>query len=124
MNPALLADAVLLLHGLFILFVVFGAALAVWRWRLRWLHLPALAWGSWILASGGICPLTPLENRLRLQAGEAGYSGSFIDHYLMPLIYPEGLEQLQGLFGALLLGINLGLYLWAWRRHHRRHDAG
>lgn len=115
-----LADAVVLLHALFILFVVFGGALAVWRWPLRWLHLPALVWGAGILLVHGICPLTPLENRFREQAGQAPYAGSFIDHYLLPLIYPPGLTpDTQGLLAAGLLAINAGLYLWAWRRHHR-----
>lgn len=88
-----LADAVLLLHGLFILFAVLGGLL-VWRWpRLAWLHLPAAAWAAWVAAAGWICPLTPLENVLRRSAGEAGYSGGFIAHYLLGLIYPEGLTR-------------------------------
>ncbi|MCA3025791.1 MAG: DUF2784 domain-containing protein, partial [Rhodocyclaceae bacterium] len=71
----LAADAVLIVHLLFIVFVVLGALLA-WRWRLMpWLHLPAVAWGIWIEATGNICPLTPLENGLRRAAGDAGYAG-------------------------------------------------
>lgn len=121
MNPALLADLIVVAHALFIAFVVFGGALAVWRWPLRWLHLPALLWGVGILSVHGVCPLTPLENHFRELAGEAGYAGGFIDHYLMPLIYPPGLtDPVQGLLAAALLAINCGLYLWAWRRHHRR----
>ncbi|PKO30105.1 MAG: DUF2784 domain-containing protein [Betaproteobacteria bacterium HGW-Betaproteobacteria-7] len=123
MSWRLLADAVLAIHFAFILLVVFGGLLAVWRWRLAWLHLPALAWGIWIQFTGRICPLTPLENRLRLLGGEAGYSGSFIEHYLLSLIYPDGLTR------SLQLGLGLGLivfnalvYAWAWwrRRRHAR----
>lgn len=111
MNPGLLADGVLVLHGLFIAWAAFGA-LAVWRWpRLLVLHLPALAWGVWIEISGGICPLTPLENSLRRAAGQSGYSGGFIDHYLGGLIYPTGLtREAQWVVAGVLLAINVVLY--------------
>lgn len=111
MNPGLLADGVLVLHGLFIAWAAFGA-LAVWRWpRLLVLHLPALAWGVWIEISGGICPLTPLENSLRRAAGQSGYSGGFIDHYLGGLIYPAGLtREAQWAVASVLLAINVVLY--------------
>lgn len=111
MNPGLLADGVLVLHGLFIAWAAFGA-LAVWRWpRLLVLHLPALAWGVWIEISGGICPLTPLENSLRRAAGQSGYSGGFIDHYLGGLIYPAGLtREAQWVVAGVLLAINVVLY--------------
>ena len=93
MIAAIAADAVLLLHALFIVFAVFGAAL-FWRWpRLVWLHAPALAWAAFVEFSGRICPLTPLENHWREAAGQQGYRGGFIDHYLMPLIYPAGLTR-------------------------------
>ncbi|MGO4395308.1 DUF2784 domain-containing protein [Variovorax sp. M-6] len=93
MTDRLLADAVLLLHGLFILFAVLGGLL-VWRWpRLAWLHLPAVAWAACVAVTGWDCPLTPLEIALRRSAGEAGYSGGFIDHYLLGTIYPEGLTR-------------------------------
>ena len=91
--PGFLADAVLVVHALFLVWVVFGA-LAVWRWPwLAVLHLPAVAWGLWIETSGGICPLTPLENSLRHAAGEDGYSGGFIEHYIGGVIYPAGLTR-------------------------------
>jgi hypothetical protein len=111
MGPAVLADGVLVLHGLFIVWAGLGA-LAVWRWpRLALLHLPALAWAVWIEASGGVCPLTPLENSLRRAAGQAGYSGGFIDHYLGGIIYPAGLtRQAQWLVAGGLLLINLIAY--------------
>jgi hypothetical protein len=111
MRAALLADAVLVLHALFIAWVVAGG-LAVWRWpRLAWLHLPTLIWGVWIEFSGAICPLTPLEQSLRRAAGQAGYQGGFIEHYLTAAIYPEGLTPgVQAALGAVLLAINLALY--------------
>lgn len=84
----LLADAVLLVHLAFILFVVFGALLVLRRPRLLPLHLLAAAWGFGIELLGAICPLTHVENHMRRLAGESGYSGGFIDHYLLPLIYP------------------------------------
>ncbi len=115
----LLADALLVLHGLFILWVVLGA-LAVGRWpQLAWAHLPCAAWGVWIEWSGRICPLTPLEWRLRELAGqaEAGRARGFIEHYLTAAIYPEGLtREVQLALGTLVLLVNLGLYLKALRR--------
>jgi len=115
---SILADAVLVLHAAFIVWATFGA-LAVWRWpRLVWWHLPALAWGVWIEASAGLCPLTPLETSLRQRAGQRGYDGSFLDHYLGTLIYPQGLTPAaQGRIGLGLAAFNLLLYgLIAWRR--------
>lgn len=104
---ALLADAVLVVHGLFVVWAVFGV-FAVWRWpRLAVLHLPALAWAVWIEASGGVCPLTPLEVWLRRAAGQEGYSGGFIEHYLGGLIYPAGLTRsAQWLAAGALAAIN------------------
>ncbi len=122
MGWSILADGVLVLHGAFIAWALLGAC-AVWRWpRLLWWHLPALAWGVWIEASAGLCPLTPLEVGLRQRAGEGGYAGSFIDHYLGALIYPQGLTPAAQVRIALALaGFNLLLYgLIAWRRWRRR----
>lgn len=115
---ALLADATLILHLGFILFATLGALLLL-RWPgLVWLHLPALAWGIWIEFSGGICPLTPLENHFRDRAGQDGYHGGFIDHYLVPIIYPDGLtRQTQWILGTVLIVVNLLIYaLWLSRR--------
>ena len=109
-----LAGAVLVLHLLFIAFVVAGAAL-LWRWpRLAWLHVPAVLWGAYAELSGTICPLTPLENRLRALAGEAGYTQGFIEHYLLPLIYPAALtREVQLALGAAVVAVNVLLYaLW------------
>lgn len=121
----LLADAVLLLHLVFVLWVAAGG-LVVWRWpRWAWLHLPALAWGSFVLLTRRDCPLTPLENRLRALGGEAGYSGGFIDHYLQALIYPEWAQaasagQWQGTIAVAVLAANgLGYAAALWRRARR-----
>ncbi len=119
---AVLADAVLLLHLAFILFVLLGALLA-WRWRwVAWVHLPAVAWAVLLEFFGWLCPLTPLEVRLRTAAGEGGYAGGFIDHYLVPLIYPAGLTPgIQAWIGAGVLLLNVGLYAGlVWRRGRRR----
>lgn len=120
MSPALLADAVLLLHAAFIVFVVLGG-LACLRWpALVWLHAPAWLWGAWVELSGGVCPLTPLETRLRTAAGQAGYSGGFIEHHLQPLIYPTALTRdVQWLLGGALIALNLAVYaalLRRWRK--------
>lgn len=119
---SLAAAAVLLLHLAFVLFVVFGALLLA-RWpRLAWLHLPAAAWGFFIELSGRICPLTTLENLLRMRAGLGGYGESFVEHYLLRLIYPGSLtREVQLALAVGVAAINLVLYGWvfmrpAWRR--------
>jgi hypothetical protein len=122
MPYALLADTVLLLHLAFIAFAVLGGLLVL-RWRrAAWLHLPALAWGAFIEFSGGICPLTPLENALRAAAGRAVYSQGFVERYLVPLIYPGELtRELQFVLGGALVGINLAIYgLVLYRRRRQR----
>ncbi len=121
MNPAIAADLVVSFHAAFILFAVFGALLVL-RWpRVAWLHLPALAWAGGIMIIGGICPLTPIENRLRDAAGGTAYAGGFIDHYIVPLIYPPGLTHAMQLGGAaVLLGLNGAVYGRAWQLRRRR----
>lgn len=116
----LFADLVVVLHLAFVLFVVAGA-LAVLRWRWwAWLHVPAFLWGALISFFGWVCPLTPLENWLRARGGGVGYRSSFIEHYLLPVLYPEQLTRsLQIGLGAVVLGVNLAIYAWAlvrWRR--------
>ena len=107
----LAADFVVLLHLAFILFVVLGG-LIVFRWpRFMWLHIPAAAWGAFIELTGRVCPLTPLENRLRIAAGETGYSGGFIEEYLIPVVYPGGLTRwVQISLGVGVVVINLVFY--------------
>lgn len=107
------ADALVLVHLSFILFVLFGGLLLL-RWpRLLWLHLPAVTWGIVVECLHLGCPLTPWENQLRRAAGQAGYEGSFIEHYLIPLIYPAGLtSQIQLWLGAIVVLVNLAVYAW------------
>ena len=120
MLASILADAVVALHLLFIVFVVAGAALLP-RWpRLVWLHLPAAVWGAFVEFTGTICPLTPLENLLRGMAGEHGYRGGFVEHYLIPLIYPQALtRETQVVLGVAVVAVNVLLYA-RWLRSRRR----
>ena len=96
---------------MFVLFVVLGGLLVL-RWpRLAYLHLPAATWGVVIEFAGWVCPLTPLEQSLRLKAGEQGYSGSFIEHYLLPLLYPSALTRtIQVALGIIVIAVNLAIY--------------
>ncbi len=114
----LLADLVVVLHALFVAFVVAGGLLVLRRPRLALLHLPAAVWGALIEFSGWICPLTPLEKSLRAAAGQVGYRGGFIEHYLVPVLYPAGLTRgVQLVLGALVIAVNLGVYATLlWRR--------
>jgi hypothetical protein len=118
----LAADALVVLHLAFVAFVVLGGLLVLrWRW-LAWAHVPAAIWGAWIEFAGWICPLTPLENRLREQAGQPGYATSFVEHYLMPVLYPASLSrELQWLLGGLVVVVNAAVYLIAWRRSQALH---
>ena len=107
------ADLLVLFHLGFIIFVIFGGFLVVkWRW-LFLLHLPAAVWGALIEFQGWLCPLTPLEQRLRLAAGEQGYAGGFVEHYVLPVIYPQALTRdIQLSLGAFVIVINLAAYAW------------
>ena len=113
----LLANAVVVVHALFIVFIVFGGFLA-WRWRwVAVLHVPCAAWGVLIEYNGWICPLTPLENSLRMRAGQQGYSGGFVEHYLVPAIYPAGLTpRIQVVLGTAVLVVNVITYAVVVRR--------
>jgi len=115
----LLADGVLVFHLAFIVFVMLGGLLVLrWKW-LAWLHVPAVLWGIYIELSGRICPLTPLENSLRQAAGEAGYTGGFIEHYITAVIYPDGLSRgIQMVLASTVFLVNGLVY---WRLLARRH---
>lgn len=121
MGYRLLADLVVLLHAGFVLFVVLGGLFAL-RWpRAVWLHLPAALWGAGIELLAGICPLTPLENHLRHLGGEAGYSGGFVEHYVLPVLYPEGLTRgAQLAIGAFVVIVNAVVYAFVWKRARAR----
>jgi len=118
------ADSVALSHFLFVVFVILGGAL-VWRWpRVAWLHLPCAVWGALIELGGWICPLTPLENELRRRAGEVGYRGGFVEHYLLPVLYPAGLQRsTQIVLGLLVLIVNGVFYAVVVRRLRRRRSG-
>lgn len=105
------ADIVVLLHLAFILFVAAGGLLVL-RWpRLAWTHVPAVVWGAMVELAGWVCPLTPLENKLRAAAGDAAYTGGFIDRYIMPIVYPAGLTRSMQLgLGAAVIAVNLFVY--------------
>lgn len=107
----LAADLLVLIHFGFIIFVVLGGLLVL-RWaKAAWIHLPAATWGAWIEFTHGICPLTPLEQSLRQQAGTPSYDGSFIDRYLIPLIYPPGFSpETANLLGFFVLAVNFLIY--------------
>jgi hypothetical protein len=119
-----LADATVVVHLAFVLFVMLGG-LIVLRWRrVAWVHLPAVAWAAWIEFADWICPLTPLENWLRDQGGGTAYTSSFIEHYLLPVLYPESLSrELQWVLGGVVLLSNGVVYgVLAFRRHVPRND--
>jgi hypothetical protein len=113
MLPRLAADAVVVIHALFVVFVVLGWILVL-KWpRLAWVHLPCAAWGALIEFAGWVCPLTPLENRLREAAGNGSYNAGFVEHYVFRFLYPEGLARShQIVLGTLVVGINLAAYWW------------
>lgn len=113
----ILADATVAVHVAFVLFVVLGGLIVV-RWqRVAWVHLPAAAWAAWVEFAGWICPLTPLENWLREQGGGTAYTSGFIEHYLLPILYPESLSrELQWTLGCSVLLINAVVYTVAFRR--------
>ena len=117
----LLANTLVVLHLLFVAFVMAGGFVLL-RWpKLAWLHLPAAAWGAFIEFSGGVCPLTPLENELRRLGGGNVYSTGFVEHYLVPILYPEHLTlPTQQVLGSVVVGVNLVAYALAWHAWRRR----
>ncbi len=119
------ADTLVVVHLAFVTFVVFGGLLLVlWR-RLIWVHLPAALWGAAIEFLGFICPLTPMENYFRRQAGLAEYHTGFVERYVLPLLYPERLTRsLQVSLGLAVVIINVGIYAWLYRRWSRRRVLG
>jgi hypothetical protein len=116
----LLADVVLIVHLLFVFFVL-GGGLLVWKWRwIACLHLPAAAWGAVVEYTGWICPLTPLENWLRDQGGRIGDEHDFIARYVLPILYPGELTRdIQLLLGTVVIAVNAVIYCWLWRTQAR-----
>src|SRR5580765_1724124 len=117
---AFLADLVLVVHLAFVVFVLGGGLLTLkWRW-IAWLHLPAALWGAIVEFTGWICPLTPLENWLRVQDGETPYSSDFIAQYLLPVLYPGDLTRnIQLLLGTVVIVLNVAVYWWIWQMQAR-----
>lgn len=114
-------DTIVLLHFIFVLFVLFGAVLLLKWQKLIWLHIPAVIWGIMVELNGWLCPLTPLENRLRQEAGLGLYHGDFVMHYIMPVLYPVNLTRTtQVLFGLIVIIVNLGIYFYVFRIRRRR----
>ena len=119
-----LADLTVGVHFAFVLFVMFGGLLVIKRPAVAWLHVPAAAWGAWIEFAGWICPLTPLENRLRARGGEATYDASFVERYVMPILYPEALtREVQFVLGGLVVVVNVVVYAAAFTRRRRARAA-
>jgi hypothetical protein len=117
MSYRLLADAAVVLHLGFVVFVMCGGLLVLWRRWVAFVHLPAAAWGVYIELAGRVCPLTPLENHLRALGGGTAYSGDFVERYLIPVLYPPDLRRdVQVVLGLLALTVNAAVYLYAWRR--------
>ena len=99
------------LHFVFIAFALLGSFLVLWKRGFAWLHLPALAWGTWIEASGNLCPLTPLEKWLRREGNLGGYEGGFVEHYILPVLYPQALTRnVQLVLGLIVVLLNLFIY--------------
>lgn len=112
-----LADLVVVLHSFFVLFVLLGGFLVLWKPSVAWYHLPAVFWAAWLEFSGWICPLTPLENLLRQKGGVAGYNVGFVEHYIVPILYPTSLtRQMQFTLGMIVLSLNIGVYFIVWMR--------
>jgi hypothetical protein len=115
-----LADLVAIVHFCFVLFVMLGGFIVLWKPCMAWYHIPAVIWAASIEFLGGICPLTPLENMLRAIVGKAGYATGFVEHYIMPLLYPEALtRKMQIGLGIIVLGVNTVVYLTLWQRKRK-----
>ena len=101
MGARTLADLVLGLHFAFIVFAVLGGLLVLWRPLIAWLHVPSVVWSAFVNLFSQVCPLTPLESRFRYLAGQAGYEGGFVQHYITPLVYPGVMPERWGLIAGL-----------------------
>ena len=125
MTPRLAADTLVALHLAFIAFVIAGGLLTFKHRAWAVVHLPALAWAAWTEFTATLCPLTPWENAFRTEAGDAGYTETFVENYIVPLIYPHGLTpQAQVGLGIGIVALNAVIYALAWRRSRRTQDIG
>jgi hypothetical protein len=115
-----LADLVVLLHSCFVLFVMLGGFLVFWKSYMAWYHLPAVFWAAGIEFLGWVCPLTPLENMLRSRGGDAGYATGFVEHYIVPVLYPAALTRhMQIGLGMTVLAVNIAVYLTLWQKNRK-----
>lgn len=125
MSDAILADGVVLLHLAFVLFVIFGGLLVLRYPRFAFAHVPAFIWGAYIEISGGLCPLTSVENRLRQKVAEGGYDAGFIEHYIYPVLYPPGLTRTMQLWlAAFVVVLNGFIYGWILLRRQQNNPNG
>ena len=125
MTARLAADTLVALHFAFIAFVIAGGLLTLKHRAWAIVHLPAVAWAVWTELTSTVCPLTPWENAFRTGAGDAGYTESFVEHYIVPLIYPQGLTpQAQVGLGVGIVALNAIIYALAWRKSRRTPDVG
>ncbi len=109
----MLADAVVIIHLAFIVFVMAGGLLTVVFPRIVWIHVPCVAWGILVELAGCVCPLTPLENLFRSMSGRDQYAGDFVIHFIEPVIYPQGLtREIQVVLAGLVIMVNAGMYGW------------
>jgi hypothetical protein len=116
----ILADIIVLIHLLFIIFVVSGGLLGFYKKWTVWVHIPAAVWGALVELTGWFCPLTPLENRFRISGGAVGYEGSFVEQYIIPLIYPENLTRnTQIAMGISVIVINAVIYFFLIKRYRK-----
>ncbi len=120
----ILADWVVVMHFIFVVFVIFGGFLVFWSKRVAWIHLPCVLWGILIEFTGWLCPLTPLEIWLRRRGRLPVYGSAFIEHYILSFLYPTILtRRLQIILGVLVFVLNLGIYGWiiqrTWKKHVR-----
>lgn len=114
----ILADLVVVLHACFVLFVMLGGFLVLWKSYMAWFHVPAVIWAAILEFLGWICPLTPLENMLRMRGGATGYETGFVEHYIVPILYPQRLTRnMQIGLGLAVLGVNIVIYLLVWHRN-------
>ncbi len=115
-----LADAVVIIHLWFVTFALLGGFLMIWWNRIAWIHIPAVLWAATVELMGWTCPLTPLENWLRTKGGLPGYGSSFVEEYIVPLLYPGGLtRRTQLILGAAVLAVNLGIYSWIYSKREQ-----
>ena len=117
----LLADLVVVAHLVFIVYALFGGLRGLWRKWSLWVHLPTAVWIAVIEFQGWICPLTPLENMLRSAGGASAYEAGFVEHYLIPVLYPPGLTRtMQVMLGGVAIAVNVAVYLFVLHRWKRR----